>query len=63
MSKTFPQENSEAIFNFKKSAMRRTRKTSPACFNGVLWKALRKKDMFFLASQKRSFWHPPTSFE
>jgi len=39
MSKTFPQESSEAFFNFKQSALRRTKKNSPACFSRVLWKA------------------------
>jgi len=33
MSKTFPQESSEAFLNLKKSALRRTKKTSPDCFN------------------------------
>jgi len=59
MSKTFPQESSEAFLNLKKSASRRTRKTSPACFNRVLWKVLwkelRNKTWFYLASQKRNF--------
>jgi len=45
MSKTFPQKSSEAFLNFKKPELRRTKKTSKACFNRVLWKALRKKDM------------------
>jgi len=48
MSKTFPQESSETFFNLKKSALRRTKKTSPACFSRVLWKALRKKTWFFM---------------
>jgi len=55
MSKTFPQESSEAILNLRKSALPRTKKTSPACFNRVHWKALRRKTWFNLASQKRSF--------
>jgi len=45
MSKTSPQESSEAFLNLKKSALPRTKKTSPACFTRVLWKSLRKKDM------------------
>jgi len=55
MSKTFPQEGSEAFLNLKKSALRRARKTSPACFNRVLWKHFAKKTWFYLASQKRNF--------
>jgi len=56
MNKTFPQESSEAFLNLEKSALRRTSKTSPACFNRVLWKALRKKDMvLFDFSKKRLF--------
>jgi len=36
ISKTFPQESSEAFLNLENSALRRTKKTSPACFNRVL---------------------------
>jgi len=49
------QKSSEAFLNLKKSALRRARKTSPACFNRVLWKVLRKKTWFLLASHKRNF--------
>jgi len=55
MSKTFPQESSEGFLNLKKSALHRTKKTSPAFFNRVLWTTLRKKAWFHLASQKRNF--------
>jgi len=55
MSKTFPQESSEAFLKIKTSALPRTKKTSPACFNRVLWNALRKKTWFHLVSQKRNF--------
>ena len=56
MSKIFPQESSEAFLNLKKSALPRTKKTSPTCFNRVLWKALRKKGMVpFGFSKKRLF--------
>jgi len=57
MSKTFPQESSEAFLNLKKSALRRTRKTSPACFNrvGYFEKHFEKKTWIYLASQKRNF--------
>ena len=56
MSKTFPQESSAAFFNLKKSALPRTKKTSPACFNRVFLKALRKKDMVsFGFSKKKLF--------
>jgi len=63
MSKTFPQESSEELFNLKKSALPRTKKTSPTYFNRVLWKALRKKDMVSFGFSKKTFWHSPTSFE
>jgi len=48
MSKTFPQESSEAFLNLKSLYYARTRKTSPACFNSVFWNALRKKTWFHL---------------
>ena len=55
MSKTFPQESSEAFLNLQKSAICRTRKTSPACFNIVLWKVLRNKTwLFYLAEYEHS---------
>jgi len=64
MSKTFPQESSEAFFNLKKSALRRTRKTSPVCFNRVLWEALRKKRHGFIwLLKKETFWHSLTFFQ
>jgi len=53
MSKTFPQESSEAFLNFKKSSLRRTKKNSPACFNRVLWKALRRKDIVLFGFSKK----------
>jgi len=46
---------SEAFLNLKKSALRRTKKNSSACFTRVLWKAFRKKTWFYLASQTRNF--------
>jgi len=55
MSKTFPQESSEAFFNLKKSALSKTKKTSPARFNRVLWKALRKNTCFFRKNKKKHF--------
>jgi len=63
MSKTFPQQSSEAFLNLKKSALRRTKKISPACFNRVLLKALRKKDMaLFGFSKKKLFRTLPPLF-
>jgi len=55
MSKTFLQESSEAFFNVKKSALRRTKQNSPVWLNRVLWKALRKNSWFYLALEKRNF--------
>jgi len=64
MSKTFPQESFEAFLNLKKTALPRTKKTSPACFNRVLWKALRKKRHGFIwLLKKETLWHSLTSFE
>ena len=55
MSKTFPQESSEAFFNLKKSALPRTKKNFTSAFR-VLWKALRKKYMVsFGFSKKKLF--------
>ena len=52
MSKTFPQESSEAFLKLKKSALPRTKKNnSPECFK----KHFEKKTWFHLASQKRNF--------
>jgi len=45
MSKTFSQESSEAFLNFTKSALRRTKKKSAACFKRLLWKEIRRKDL------------------
>jgi len=57
MSKTFPQESSGALFNFKKSALRRTKKKKihqrvlTECFE----KHFEKRTSFYLASQNRNF--------
>jgi len=53
MDKAFPQESSDAFFKLKKSALRRTKKTSPSCFSRVLLKALRKKDMVLFGFSKK----------
>jgi len=65
MSNTFPQENSEAFLNLKKFLNLKNyleqKITSPACFNRMLWKALRKMTSFYLVFQKRNFlalFHP-----
>jgi len=64
MSKTFPQESSEAFLELKKVCITHNKKNSPACFNSVLWEVLRKKDMvLFGFSKNKVFWHSPTSFE
>jgi len=56
MSKTFPQESSEAFLNFENSALRRTKKTSLACFTRVLCKAFRKKDMVLFGFSKKKLY-------
>jgi len=53
VSKTFPRESSEAFFNLKSLHYAEQKKTSPACFNRVLWKALRKKRHGFIWLLKR----------
>jgi len=65
MSKTFPQESSEAFLIIKKSASPRTTKKKlhqrvlTECFE----KHFEKKTWFHLASKKATFWHSPTPFE
>jgi len=55
MSKTSPQESSEAFLNLKKSALPRTKKLHqrvlPECFENHF----EKKTWFHLASKKRNF--------
>jgi len=64
MSKTFSQKSSEAFLNLENSALCRTKKkTAPACFNRVFWKALRKKQCFIWLLKNEKFWQSPTSFE
>jgi len=55
MSKTVPQESSEAFLNLEKSALPRTKITSPACLNRCFEKHFEKKTWFYLASQKGNF--------
>jgi len=54
MSKTFPQESSEAFLNLKSLHYAEQKKYHQRVYR-VLWKALRKKDMVYLASKKRNF--------
>jgi len=53
MSKTFPQENSEAFLELKSLHYAEQKQTSPVCFNRVLWKALRKKYMVLFGFSKQ----------
>ena len=48
--KTFSQENPEAFLNF--FAITQNKKTSPACFNILLWKELRRKDLVLFGFSK-----------
>jgi len=52
MSKTFPQESSEAFFNLKKTALRRTRKLHQRVLTECFEKHFEKKTWFHLVSQK-----------
>jgi len=64
MSKTFLLESSEAFLNLKSLHYpEQKKKISPACFNRVLGKALRKKTCFIWLLKKETFWHSFTSFE
>ena len=53
LEQNFSSREFQGIFELKKSALRRTRKTSPVCLSRVLLKVLWKKTWFYLASQKR----------
>jgi len=56
MSKTFPQESSEAFLNLKKSALPRTKKKlHQRVLTEFFEKHFEKKTWFHLASQKRKF--------
>ena len=55
MSKTFPQESSEAFFNLKQSALPRTKKLHQRVLTECFEKHFAKKTWFHLASQKRNF--------
>jgi len=53
MSKTFPQESSEAFLNLKKSALPRTKKLHQRVITECFEKHFAKKTWFGLASQKK----------
>jgi len=55
MTKTFPQESSEAFFNLKKSALRRTKKLHQHVLTECFEKHFEEKKSFYLVSQKRNF--------
>jgi len=63
MSVTFFQETSEVFLNFTKSALRRTKKTHQRVLTNSFETNFKGKTSFYLASQKKSCWHSPTSFE
>jgi len=55
MSKTFPRESSEAFFNLKKSALRRTKKLHQLVLTECFEKHLEKKTWLFGFSKKKLF--------
>jgi len=55
MSKTFPQESSEAFLNLRKSVLPRTKKLHQPVLTECFEKHFEKKTWFHLASQKRNF--------
>jgi len=63
MSKTFPQESSEAISNLKKSALPWTKKIHQRVSTECFEKHFAKKHGSIWLLKKETFWHSPTSFE
>jgi len=63
MSKTFPQESSEAFLNLKSLHHAEQKKHHQRVLTEYFEKHFEKKALVYLASQKRNFWHSPTSFE
>jgi len=53
----------QGIYEFARSAIRRTKKLHQRVLTECFEKHFEKKTWFHLASQKRNFWHSPTSFE
>jgi len=63
MSKTFPQESSEAFLNFKKSALPGTKKLHQRVLTKCFERHFEKKHGFIWLLKTDTFWHSPTSFE
>jgi len=64
MSKSFPQESSQAFLSLKKSALRRTKKNFTNVFSQSSLKGTSKKRHCVIwLLKKETFWHSPTSFE
>jgi len=55
MSKSFPEESSEAFLNLKKSALRRTKKLHQHVLTECFEKHFERRTYFYLASQQRKF--------
>jgi len=55
MSKTFPQESSEAFLNLKNSALPRTKRLHQRVLTECFEKHFEKKTWFHLASPERNF--------
>ena len=64
MSKTFPQESSEAFLNVKKSALPQNKKNFTSVFyQSALKSTSKKRHGFIWLLKKETFWHYPTVFE
>ena len=63
MSKTFPQESSEAILNLRKSALPRTKKLHQRVLTECIEKHFEEKHGLIWLLKKEAFWHSPTSFQ
>jgi len=63
MSKTFPQESSEAFSNVKKSALRRTKKLHQCVLTVCFGKHFEKTHGFIWLLKKETFSYSPTSCE
>jgi len=63
LSKTFPQENSEAFLNLRKSALRKTKDLHQRVLTESFEKHFKKRHGFTWLLKKETFCYFPTSFE
>jgi len=63
MSKTFPQESSEAFLNLKMSALPRKNKLHQRVLTECFEKHFEEKHGFIWLLKKETFWHSPIYVE